>query len=272
MSRRRDSDLSRRAVLGILGLGGLVGLAGAGGMLGLILLKNARRTAQTPPTPDPRPPFVARADWGALPPDHSARNESGFYSADNPEGWRGYDGPLAGDSGPLAGDSGSLQDVYRTVVIHHSANYGADDLDTLLYIQDRHRNERGWADVGYHFFVGKTGVIYEGRALNVRGAHVAGYNTGSVGVCLLGNYEEQTPPVEQLAATLVLVEWLAGELALTHLAGHREFNTDTVCPGANLYPHLDMLARAAGLIHSTDGYLPSEEQLRATAAAEHTTP
>ncbi|MBN2470612.1 MAG: N-acetylmuramoyl-L-alanine amidase [Anaerolineae bacterium] len=258
----RNDQLSRRAVLGILGLGGLVGLAGAGGMLGLILLKNARRAAQTPPTPtpDPRPPFIARADWGALPPDHSAANETGFYSAENPEGWRVYDGTLADDSN-------SLQDVYRTVVIHHSANYGADDLDTLLYIQERHRGERGWADVGYHFFVGKTGVIYEGRALNVRGAHVAGHNTGSVGVCLLGNYEEQTPPVEQLAATVVLTGWLAETLALTHLAGHREFNADTVCPGANLFPHLDMLAQAAGLARGTGGYAPSEEQIRATETA-----
>ena len=252
---RHEEGLSRRAMLGILGLGGLAGLTGAGGLIALILIKNARREplfGPPPPTatPYPRPLVVARADWGALPPDHSAPNEFGFYSLENPEGWRAY--------------TEDLRDVYRTVVIHHSANYGADDIDTLLYIQDRHRSERGWADVAYHFFVGKTGTLYEGRALNVRGTHVAGHNTGSVGVCLLGNYEEQTPPLEQLASALLLVDWLAHTLALTHLAGHFEFNSDTVCPGANMVPHLDMLAEATGLARGSGGYVPSEEQLRAT--------
>lgn len=254
---RHDAGISRRTALGILGLGGAIGLTGAGGLIALILIKNARDQDAPAPTPQatpyPQPPIIARADWGALPPDHTAPNENGFYNLDNPEGWRAYNAPL--------------QDAYRTVVIHHSANFGEGDLDTLLYIQDRHRNDRGWADVAYHFFVGKTGTIYEGRTLAVRGTHVAGHNTGSVGVCLLGNYEEQAPPVEQLAATLLLVDWLAHRLTLTHLAGHREFNGGTVCPGANLVPHLDMLATATGLARGTAGYLPSEEQLRATETA-----
>ncbi|GAB4569432.1 MAG: hypothetical protein Kow0077_01960 [Anaerolineae bacterium] len=255
MPPHADAGLSRRAALAILGAAGLVGLSGAGGMVALALLRRSRGAAQTEPEPEPipPPPIVPREAWGALPPDHTAPNENGFYSLENPEGWRVYEG--------------DLRTIYRTAVIHHSANYGADDVDTLLYIQDRHRNERGWADVGYHFFVGKGGTLYEGRALEVRGTHVAAHNTGSVGICLLGNYEEQPVPAAQIAATHTLLNWLTRTLALTHLAGHREFNPETVCPGANLLPYLDALAAASGLIHSTTGYVPSEEQLLATQAA-----
>jgi hypothetical protein len=33
--------------------------------------------------------------------------------------------------------------------------------------------------------IAKDGTIYEGRELNIRGAHVQGFNTGSVGIVLL---------------------------------------------------------------------------------------
>ncbi len=258
--RQPRAGLSRRALLALLGLGGLTIAGGAGGTLLLLLLRAGRRSTALPgtltppaPTPFPPPPIVSRTEWGALPPDHNAPNETGFYSLDNPEGWRVYEG--------------DLRAVYRTVVIHHSANYGRDDIDTLLYIQNRHREERGWADVAYHFFVGREGAIYAGRPLDVRGTHVAGYNTGSVGTCLLGNFQEIEPTVSQLASTLHLVQWLAAVLSLTHLAGHREFNPDTECPGDHLAAYLDVLAAGAGLARGTGGYVPSEEQLLLTLPA-----
>ena len=46
----------------------------------------------------------------------------------------------------------------------------------------------GWADVGYHYLVDKDGTIYEGRNIAIRGAHTQGHNTGSAGVCLLGDF------------------------------------------------------------------------------------
>ena len=110
---------------------------------------------------------------GRLPADHTARNEYGSYvKGSNPYGWYVYADPL--------------RESYQTLVIHHSAFYKADGLATLSEIQRLHREDRGWADVGYHFLVDKDGTIYEGRALTVRGAHTAGFNTGSAGICLLG--------------------------------------------------------------------------------------
>lgn len=104
------------------------------------------------PTDSPRfpmPAIVSRSNWGALPPDHRAQNENGFYSEDNVEGWRIYDGEIDG--------------AYQSVIIHHAAFYEENDINTLLEVQSTHRNQRGWADVAYHFLVGQNGLIYEGR-------------------------------------------------------------------------------------------------------------
>ena len=170
----------------------------------------------------PMPPVVSRSSWGALPPDHSARNENGFYSNNNVDGWRIYDSEIDG--------------AYQTVVIHHLAFYEENDIDTLLEVQSTHRNRRGWADIAYHFLVGQNGLIYEGRDWHVRGTHVETYNTGSLGICLLGNFMTQSPTAEQLNSSLALVKWAGERLNLSHIASHRDFNPQTQCPGDNLFP------------------------------------
>lgn len=193
-------------------------------------------------TPEGRPPIVPREDWGALPPNHQAARESGFYSVFNPAGWRVY--------------PGDLRDSYQTVVIHHSVTYEGDDERTLLAIQNLHREDRRWADVAYHYFVGKTGTIYAGRDVSVRGAHVGGYNTGSLGVCLLGNFMTENPSAAQLDATKQLIRWASASLGLTHLAAHRDFNAGTTqCPGDKLAVHLPSLAAEGNLSLGTAGYI-----------------
>jgi hypothetical protein len=113
---------------------------------------SATITAQAEPT---RPQIISREEWGALPPNDEAVNEFGYYSEDNPEGWLIYEG--------------ELQDAYQTVIVHHSVLYTETDLRTVEAIQTLHRSERGWADVAYHFLIGRTGAIYEGRDWSVRG-------------------------------------------------------------------------------------------------------
>ncbi len=251
--QRIEILLSRRDFLAFAGLAAGTGAALCGaGTIGLYwLLTNNERNglgyATTMPGPrlaiDKRmaaPRIVSRAEWGAREINFAAENETGLYSAANPEGWHEYEG--------------DLRDDYQTVIIHHSATYEFDDVNTMRVVQDLHLDDRRWADIGYHFCVGKTGTIFEGRMLKARGTHTAGYNTGSVGVCLLGNFEEESPTQEQLTAAFAVVNWLALRLDLTHLAGHRDFNAITVCPGANLYPYLVEMAASARLDVGTAGY------------------
>lgn len=238
--------LSRRQMLT---LGALTAACSWGGIGLLTLLFRAEsepiiRIVTPEATPLPAPPMIPRAVWGALPPNHEAKYEAGFYSADNPEGWRIYEG--------------ELHEVYQTVVVHHSVIYDETDPRTLLAIQTLHRETRQWADVAYHFFVGKNGLIYEGRDWSVRGTHVGGYNTGSIGVCLLGNFMEQEPPPPQIDAAQILIKWLALRLQLSHIAGHRDFNAETDCPGDNVYSYIAQFGASADLQIGIDGYLPPD--------------
>jgi len=188
-----------------------------------------------------RPAIVPRAEWGALAPNYDAENENGFFSDDNPEGWRVYEP--------------DIRDIYKTLVIHHSVIDEDDDIATLLEIQTLHRGDRQWADVAYHFFIGKEGTVYEGRDINARGTHVAGYNTGSIGVCLLGDFMTDLPTDDQLTTVKALGLWLAVRLQLTHIAGHRDFNDFTVCPGDFLVTRFGEIAEATGLTFGTEGYV-----------------
>lgn len=46
--------------------------------------------------------------------------------------------------------------------------------------------DRGWSDIGYHYFIDSDGVLHEGRSLEKAGAHVRGHNKRSIGICLNG--------------------------------------------------------------------------------------
>jgi hypothetical protein len=252
--------ISRRDLL--LGLGTLTvagtaacACSSTAGLLLWLSTRDAPPAASPTPlpltTPDRRRPFiVSREAWGALPPDHTVENERGFYSVSNPDGWRVYETPLP--------------DIYRTIIIHHAAFYEGSDQATLARIQTLHRDDREWADVGYHFMIGRTGTIYEGRAITVRGTHTESYNTGSLGICFLGNFQRDQVTQPQLQAAICLIKWLVVQLRITHLASHRDFNPATACPGDHLYKYLTTLAEQAGLIFGTDGYQQS------SSAGSHT--
>ncbi len=202
-------------------------------------------STQPEPTGETRPlgplTAVTRAGWGAADPDHNASDEYGLFHADtNPEGWLVYTEPLA--------------EALNTIVVHHSA---LSFTDGPREIQQFHMERRGYADLAYHFVIDGFGQLYEGRALSARGAHTGGANTGTVGIVLLGDYS-LVPLLRAPLETLgTLVAYLAEQYAITHLAGHRDFQPDvTQCPGDNLEAFLPDLAVELGLAFGTEGYVP----------------
>lgn len=229
------SLISRRQLL-------LVTTLAAGLGMGAVLTNRKRlRLLQTRLTaPPPAPRILSRADWNARPPNHEAPNEFGFALTARDSEWYVY--------------PDDLTQIYNTVAIHHSASLLAAN-ETMLDIQNLHMNSNGWADIGYHYGIDKDGVIYAGRDVGVRGASVAGYNTGTIGVVLMGNFEVDSPLEVQLTALQHLLNWLAYTYLLTHLAAHREFNPESLCPGQNMLPYLDTLAQNAGLQRGTGGHV-----------------
>lgn len=85
---------------------------------------------------------------------------------------------------------------------------------------------------GYHVLVEKDGSIVRFRADNEIGAHDAGENINSLGICLAGNFSEEQPTgPQQHALRSVLIEWM-GKYGISpdRIEPHR-FNDATECPG-----------------------------------------
>jgi hypothetical protein len=217
----------------------------------------------TPTVPEPRPstvvkpPIITQAEWGA--------------STD-------YDGT------PTYGDTVKAAVIHHTGVDTDNTVSCADSRARLRTIQQSHFSQ-GYFDIGYNFVVDRCGQIFEGRSggmdLPVIGAHDAGFNTDTVGISYIGNFESAAPSRAGLDAIARVVAWKFGmygidptgkvgltsgvpqgfsgnkipegtTVTLPRVLGHRDTNA-TACPGANLYPKLSRIAQLAatpGISHA----------------------
>ncbi len=146
----------------------------------------------------------------------------------------------------------------RKVVVHHTGTDSGENLDStdkVKAIYQYHTVTRGWGDIGYHYLIGRDGKIYEGRAGGdyVVGGHVYCNNIGTVGIALIGNFQEQEPSLEQLKSLSKLSLYLAQKYKLDltakewfhgsetyNLIGYKDIGA-TACPGLNLYAYLPKL-------------------------------
>jgi flagellar hook assembly protein FlgD len=161
----------------------------------------------------------------------------------------------------------------RFAVVHHTAgtnSYSASESAAIVRgIERYHVLGNGWNDIGYNFLVDKYGQVFEGRAggitKNVVGAHAEGFNTGSTGVAVLGNYESQKISPAARAALVKLLAWRLDlahvnplgkltwtsggnpkyppgtKVSLRAISGHRDTGP-TGCPGGSLYAQLPGIA------------------------------
>lgn len=58
----------------------------------------------------------------------------------------------------------------------------------------------------YNFLVGGDGSVMEGQGWDKIGAHTFNYNTGSVGIALIGNFADASPTQPTLDAVKRLIE------------------------------------------------------------------
>jgi hypothetical protein len=161
----------------------------------------------------------------------------------------------------------------KLAVVHHTATTNAyscaDSASIVRGIEVYHVKGNGWDDIGYNFLVDACGQIFEGRYggidRNVIGAHSGGFNTGTVGVSMIGTYEHVAPPKAQQDALVKLLAWRldvghvdplsivpfvsggntkfpAGQTVnLRAISGHRDTYL-TSCPGAVGYALLPSIA------------------------------
>lgn len=181
----------------------------------------------------------------------------------------------------------SVAPALRVALVHHTAGSNAytpaQSPAVVRAIQLYHVKGNGWDDIGYNFLVDKYGQVFEGRAggidKNVVAAHAEGFNTGSVGVAVLGEYGTQQPSTKGLDALARLLAWrldvahvdpaqtlsfISGGNArfpagvpvfLRTVSGHRDTGF-TDCPGKALYDRLTALAGEVARIGLPKLYAP----------------
>ena len=105
-----------------------------------------------------------------------------------------------------------------------------------------HRFDRGWAGIGYHVCIARSGTIILLRPGWATGAGVEGHNTGTFHIVFPGDYRTHKPTAEQIAS----YRWF---MAHGHeldgvprqgkkRLGHKDFDghRSNACPGTHLHP------------------------------------
>lgn len=184
----------------------------------------------------PQPTIVTRAQWGA---DESWRTGTPDYA-------------------PV-----------RMAIVHHTVDgndYTPEQAPGLVRaIYYYHTKSEGFRDIGYNFLIDRYGTIYEGRyggiTQGVVGAQTLGFNTGTTGISIIGNFQIAQPTSASLTALEYLLAWKldvhhidplstvamvsgatdkfkAGQTVhVPAIVGHRDLNF-TACPGDYLYAQL----------------------------------
>mgnify|MGYP003623233470 CR=1 FL=1 len=115
------------------------------------------------------------------------------------------------------------------IVLHCSATKAGQKV-TASDIEKWHK-QRGFRKIGYHYVVYLDGSIVAGRDISEPGAHVAGNNSDSIGICYVCGLDAAGKPSdtrtqEQKAALIFLLESLRERFPNAAISGHRDFSPD----------------------------------------------
>jgi hypothetical protein len=140
-------------------------------------------------------------------------------------------GLLAGAAVPawLTAARATIDRAIDGIVIHCSATPEGRDV-TAATVRGWHLG-KGWDDIGYHFFIRIDGTIEVGRPLARAGAHVAGFNARTIGICYAGGCDAGGKPKDtrtpaQKAALVHLLTELRGRWPNASIKGHRDYSPD----------------------------------------------
>ena len=124
----------------------------------------------------------------------------------------------------------------KLIVIHCSATRENQDY-SFVQLKKDHRL-RGFTAAGYHIYIKRDGQVYTGRPLTTVGAHVAGHNKNSIGICYEGgldinNHAKDTRTEEQkheitlqILSVLHKIRKAGGNVLAVRITGHRDLSPD----------------------------------------------
>jgi hypothetical protein len=178
----------------------------------------------------------------------------------------------------------------KVFIVHHTAGTdgGDDPAATIRAIYYWHAVVLGWGDIGYNYVIDPDGNIYHGRkgGDGVVGGHTfnttddVNFNTGSVGIALLGCFEDTpgacytessiSPALEKSLAQLIGVksaefgfapasETTFLERDISRVIGHGDVDY-TYCPGSALEADLPVVRKKAQKKYVKETTEPFEAQ------------
>jgi hypothetical protein len=183
--------------------------------------------------------FAKRADWGTVAPDTDVLKRQ-----------------------PMG--------KVRYISVHHTETPIPDsvsEVQRLRNIQSYHQQTQQWGDIAYHYLIGPSGKVYEGRAeayasssgtvyltqaqweaapqdetgrttaAKPEGIAKPGHSAGHLTICFVGSYGGQlpTPAARDAASALIVRKLKEHGLGAEALFFHREIACWSDCPGQALY-------------------------------------
>lgn len=134
--------------------------------------------------------------------------------------------------------AGSFYQNYREVtllVVHCSATR----CDRHFSVEALRRSHlaRGFADIGYHFYITRDGEVHICHPVHQIGAHATGWNDKSIGICYEGGLDENGVPADtrtyaQKCSLLDLLRQLKTDYPNARISGHRQLSSSIhkACP------------------------------------------
>ncbi|MFZ9717934.1 MAG: N-acetylmuramoyl-L-alanine amidase [Chitinophagaceae bacterium] len=150
------------------------------------------------------------------------------------------------------------------LIVHHSAgsNTSTNWAAVVLSIWNFHTGTNGYSDIGYNWLIAPDGTLFEGRFKSstddITGAHFCGFNGGTMGVCMLGTFTNETITDAARNTLIRLLAWKScqrnidptasafhssSNLQLNLISGHRQ-GCSTECPGTSLFNTLPAMRTA----------------------------
>lgn len=124
--------------------------------------------------------------------------------------------------------------VINEIIVHCSDTRIDQNFD-ISDIRSWHK-QRGWSDVGYHYYIKLDGTVQYGRPIDVKGAHVKGRNYRSIGICFEGGKKEdgsmwERPNYNQVESFRKLKNSINNALGRElEVNGHRKYSSIKTCP------------------------------------------
>lgn len=229
-------------------------------------LRSSPRSYRSPQLPEGKNDSQSRRIRGipgAAPASARGPSEGAAWNASEPSASLSASTPaLAARVVDLTDDPADLlqppkaERAWQYIIVHHSAH----STGGLSQIDADHKQVKGLQGCGYHFVIGNGSESGDGRIEVARrwsdqkaGAHCrdardAAMNDYGIGICLIGNFDDEPPSAKQIAATRDLVAYLASryQIAPDHIGTHDQIATGVPdCPGRK-FPREALVVGAVG--------------------------